>query len=176
MSHTEAGPGQRPKEPVVERSDALEAELAERLARLAGSVPAIDARLAAIEREWDIEQVLEASTVLASAIGTGVALARRRRLLSLNLPANVALFLLQHAVPEARPPRSLLRRLGFRTRAEIERERAALLALRGPDAGPLPAGSPRSGLFGAVAGIGRRAAMLRRSPKATPPPPRLPKP
>ncbi|MGZ8329614.1 MAG: hypothetical protein ACXWVA_00985 [Rhodoplanes sp.] len=49
----------------------------------------------------------------------------------LLLPAAVMGFLLQHAVQGWCPPLSILRRLGFRTAKEIERERNALKALRG---------------------------------------------
>ena len=47
------------------------------------------------------------------------------------LPALVAGFLLQHALQGWCPPVPLLRRLGFRTTAEIDYERYALKALRG---------------------------------------------
>ena len=47
------------------------------------------------------------------------------------VPGVIAAFLLQHAVQGWCPPVPLLRRLGFRTEAEINRERYALKALRG---------------------------------------------
>ena len=47
------------------------------------------------------------------------------------LPGVIGGFLLQHAVEGWCPPVPLLRRLGFRTEAEIQRERYALKALRG---------------------------------------------
>jgi len=47
------------------------------------------------------------------------------------LPAVVAGFLLQHALQGWCPPLPVFRRLGFRTQAEMERERYALKALRG---------------------------------------------
>lgn len=47
------------------------------------------------------------------------------------MPAVVAGFLLQHALQGWCPPLPVFRRLGFRTQAEIERERYALKALRG---------------------------------------------
>jgi hypothetical protein len=48
-----------------------------------------------------------------------------------TLPTIVASFLLQHAIQGWCPPVSVLRRLGFRTRTEIDHERYALKALRG---------------------------------------------
>jgi hypothetical protein len=49
----------------------------------------------------------------------------------LFLPGIVLPFLLQHAVQGWCPPVPLFRRLGVRTREEIEREKFALKALRG---------------------------------------------
>jgi len=49
----------------------------------------------------------------------------------LLLSAAVTAFLFQHAVQGWCPPVPLLRRLGFRTAQEIERERQALKAVRG---------------------------------------------
>jgi len=49
----------------------------------------------------------------------------------LVLPALVSGFLLQHALQGWCPPVPVLRRLGFRTMAEIDRERYALKTLRG---------------------------------------------
>ena len=51
------------------------------------------------------------------------------------LPGLVGGFLLQHAISGWCPPVPLLRRLGYRTSAEIHRERYALKALRGDFAG-----------------------------------------
>jgi hypothetical protein len=47
------------------------------------------------------------------------------------LPAIVSGFLLRHAIQGWCPPVPVLRRLGIRTRLEIERERYALKILRG---------------------------------------------
>lgn len=89
----------------------------------------IEARLQELDREWDVERVLEANAstlVLASALA-GL-LGRRRSLL---LTATVGGFLLQHALQGWCPPLPVLRRLGFRTATEIETERYALMILRG---------------------------------------------
>ena len=47
------------------------------------------------------------------------------------LPLVVSGFLLQHAIQGWCPPLPVFRKLGFRTRAEIEQERYALKLLRG---------------------------------------------
>jgi hypothetical protein len=62
-------------------------------------------------------------------IGTGLGASVNRRWFA--LPAIVGAFLLQHAVQGWCPPLPVFRRLGFRTAAEIDRERYALKALRG---------------------------------------------
>jgi hypothetical protein len=89
----------------------------------------IEARLDALDREWDIERVLETN---ASALAlTGLALGITKNQKWLLLPAVVLPFLLLHALQGWCPPLPLLRRLGIRTRGEIDQEKYALKALRG---------------------------------------------
>ncbi len=89
----------------------------------------LTARLQELEREWDVERMLEANA--AALALTGLVLSRTHSRWWLLLPAVVTSFLLQHAVQGWCPPVPLFRRMGFRTRAEIEEERIALKALRG---------------------------------------------
>lgn len=89
----------------------------------------IDDRLRELDREWDVERTLE--TVSSSLTLTGLAMALLGRRRALVLPIAVQAFFLQHALQGWCPPLPLLRRLGVRTRAEIDRERFALKALRG---------------------------------------------
>lgn len=89
----------------------------------------IPQRLAELDAEWDIERALEANAATATVIGVMLAGARGARYLL--LPAAVGAFLFQHATQGWCPPLPVLRRLGFRTAREIERERNALKALRG---------------------------------------------
>ena len=89
----------------------------------------ITQRIHDLEREWDMERLLETN---ASALAfTGLVLGVIRNKKWLFLPGIVLPFLLQHAVQGWCPPVPLFRRLGVRTREEIERERFALKALRG---------------------------------------------
>lgn len=90
---------------------------------------AVDARIAALDREWDVERALEANAATIALAGLGLGLLVNRRFLA--IPAVVAAFLLQHALHGWCPPLPALRRLGFRTVPEIDRERYALKALRG---------------------------------------------
>lgn len=84
-------------------------------------------RLAELDREWDIERVIEAHAASVALTGLGLAAFVDRRFMA--IPFAVAGFLLQHAVQGWYPPVPVLRRLGFRTAGEIERERCGLEAL-----------------------------------------------
>jgi hypothetical protein len=90
---------------------------------------ALDHRLEALDREWDIERMLEANAAAVSLIGLGLGRFVNRRWYL--LPTAVAAFLFQHALQGWCPPITLFRRLGVRTALEIDHERYALKALRG---------------------------------------------
>ncbi|HTL59736.1 MAG TPA: hypothetical protein VL361_28960 [Candidatus Limnocylindrales bacterium] len=89
----------------------------------------ISERIAELDREWDIERVLEssASGLILSTILLSIFRGRKWLVLSLVVSG----FLLRHAIEGWCPPVPLLRRLGVRTRLEIEQERYALKVLRG---------------------------------------------
>ncbi|MBV9252485.1 MAG: DUF2892 domain-containing protein [Acetobacteraceae bacterium] len=89
----------------------------------------INQRLYELDREWDIERVLEANAATIAAGGLILGLLRHRGFLA--LPLLVAGFLLQHAIQGWCPPVPFFRRRGVRTAAEIACERAALKSLRG---------------------------------------------
>lgn len=93
----------------------------------------ISARIAELEREWDIERVLEANAASIALIGMILGATSDRRWFA--LPAVVAGFLLQHALQGWCPPLPVFRRYGVRTAAEIHEEIVALKAMRG-DFGP----------------------------------------
>ncbi len=86
-------------------------------------------RLRALDREWDIERLVETNASLLVLGGVGLAAFRHRRFLL--LPALVGGFLLQHALHGWLPPLRAMRKIGFRTAGEINEERVALKALRG---------------------------------------------
>jgi len=85
---------------------------------------AIDCRLAELDREWDIERVLEANAATASLVGLTLGATVDRKWFL--FPDFIAGFLLQHAVQGWCPPVPVFRRLGFRTQPEIDYERYAL--------------------------------------------------
>jgi hypothetical protein len=82
-------------------------------------------RIAALDEEWDVERMLEvnASTLALSGLALGLTTKNRKWF---ALPTVVLGFLLQHGVQGWCPPLSLLRRMGVRTRGEIDREKQAL--------------------------------------------------
>jgi len=89
----------------------------------------VTCRIAELEQEWDIERVLQLGA--ASLSLTGLTLAAVKNRAWILLPTAVLSFLFLHAIQGWCPPIPLLRRLGIRTREEIERERYALKALLG---------------------------------------------
>lgn len=96
--------------------------------RYAGSSrEAIMDRIGELDREWDIERVLELNA--SSLALTGLVLGATVNKKWLAVPAIVLPFLLQHALQGWCPPLPLLRRLGLRTQGEIDREKYALKEL-----------------------------------------------
>ena len=89
----------------------------------------ITSHIRELEREWDVERYLQtnASILALSGVVLGAAVSRK----FLLLPGVVFSFFLQHAIQGWCPPIPIFRRLGVRTRKEINRERYALKALRG---------------------------------------------
>lgn len=137
----------------------LDQEMLDRVRHLAGGAAtpegrtALSQRIDALEREWDIERVLEANAGTLALLGTLKALRRGRGWLL--VPLVVTGFLIQHALQGWCPPMVLLRRLGLRSRQEIEVERWALKLLRG-DADHLPTGGATDDRLAAVlAAVGR---------------------
>jgi hypothetical protein len=86
-------------------------------------------RMTELDREWDIERLLEANASSLALSGVLLGLFVNRRFLA--IPIVVLSFLFLHATQGWCPPIPILRRLGFRTRKEIDREKYALKALRG---------------------------------------------
>jgi len=94
-----------------------------------GGPHAIQQRLDELDREWDIERLLETVAPTLSLTGLALGVLRDRRFLL--VPLVVQAFFLQHAIQGWCPPMPVLRRLGVRTAEEISQERNALKALRG---------------------------------------------
>jgi hypothetical protein len=90
--------------------------------------PVISRRIEELECEWSIERWLEANASSLALTGLVFGMFRKKWLL---VTGGVLSFLLLHAVQGWCPPLPLLRRLGIRTRGEIDREKFALKFLRG---------------------------------------------
>lgn len=88
----------------------------------------IGRRLDELDREWDIERAYDTAASSVTLFGLVMGLAKTRWLM---VPLIVQSLFLRHAARGERPQVAALRRLGFRTREEIDRERFALMSLRG---------------------------------------------
>ena len=84
----------------------------------------IEQRLEELDKEWDIERVLEtnAASLIVASSALGFVVSKKFFL----IPFVVGTFLLQHALQGWCPPLPILRRLGYRTTSEIQEERDAL--------------------------------------------------
>jgi hypothetical protein len=118
-----------PKNTAQGVNDEIRRDMERRLRYYAANPGQIDKRLREIDREWDIERMLEANAASVAFAGVVLGAAVDKRFLA--LPALVGAFLLQHAVQGWCPPLPVLRRMGYRTMREIDTERFALKALRG---------------------------------------------
>lgn len=85
---------------------------------------AIEQRLQQLDREWDVERVLEVNASTLALTGLVLGLTVNRKWFA--LPGVVLPFLLQHGLQGWCPPLPVLRRLGVRTRGEIDREKYLL--------------------------------------------------
>jgi hypothetical protein len=89
----------------------------------------IDERIAELRREWSIERYLQIN-IAAMGVTTATLAATSNRKWGIATIAGLAFFLF-HAVEGFAPPMPALRRMGIRSRAEINREIYALKILRG---------------------------------------------
>ena len=108
----------------------VERETQESVIRLSAAGPeAIATRLRELDREWDIERLLEANaaTLTLVALTLGFIVDRRWFL----FPVMIGGFLLQHALQGWCPPLPIFRQRGVRTAREIDLERTALRIIRG---------------------------------------------
>jgi hypothetical protein len=119
----------------------IELEIADNV-REAVAQGRISQRIAELDSEWDIERAIEMNASALAFIGTALGFFVHPYWLA--LPALVTAFLFQHALQGWCPPVPVLRRMGFRTSYEIERERQALKAVRG-DYGPVGTAADRVG-------------------------------
>lgn len=101
----------------------------QRLEEIGFNPDKIDARLAELEREWDIERTLTTNAAAVSLLGLTLGATVSKRWFV--LPALVSGFLFQHSVQGWCPPLPFFRNMGIRTQREIDHERTILKARRG---------------------------------------------
>jgi hypothetical protein len=89
----------------------------------------VEQRIAELEREWSIERYLQVNVCTVGLLTTFLALTSNRKWAVLTCGALG--FFLYHGLRGFDPPIPLLRRMGIRTRKEIDREKYALKALLG---------------------------------------------
>lgn len=92
---------------------------------VAGGRDAIVRRLAELEREWDLDRAVMANFAVLGGLNLAFGSRGRRGLLAL-LGVQMG-FLLLHSLAGWCPPSAVFRRLGFRSRQEIDAERHELL-------------------------------------------------
>lgn len=110
-------------------AERIDARTRRNVREYAGHPDEIGGRISELEREWDVERTLEAN---ASTLAlTGAALGTWVNKKWFWLTGAVLGFLFQHATSGWCPPLPVLRKLGVRTRSEIDREKYALKAIRG---------------------------------------------
>ncbi len=89
----------------------------------------ITARIEELEQEWSIERLIELEAPMMALTGLGLGAAVSRKFLV--LPAFVFSMVALHGIQGWYPMIPVFRRLGFRSRQEIDREKFAMKALRG---------------------------------------------
>lgn len=105
-------------------------DMRERVSRLQNAnLHDLTYRLVELDQEWDIDRVMQLG--FGGIVLGGMALSRLYNAKWLVFPCLAAGFLMQQALSGWCPPYLVLRRLGFRTTAEIGRERMALKVIRG---------------------------------------------
>ncbi len=113
----------------LEHSTIVEKNIQQNINHYYNDQQSIEKRLQGLDEEWDVERMLALTASTLSL--TGLVLARLRHKKWVILTGVVSGFLMNHAVSGWCPPVPLLRSLGYRNRAEIEKEKFALKALRG---------------------------------------------
>ncbi len=113
----------------LEHSTPVEKSIQEHVMHYYKDSQEIEQRLMELDNEWDVEKVLELTA--ASLSLTGIVLGIKQNKNWFALPLVVSGFLMNHAIAGWCPPLPLLKALGFRSRAEIDKEKYALKALRG---------------------------------------------
>jgi hypothetical protein len=118
-----------PVNTAAEVNERIRRDTEKRLAYYAAHPELIDQRLAELDREWDVERLIEVEAPTMSLTGLLLGMTLGRKWLVIPLFAQSMVFL--HALQGWYPLLPLFRRMGIRTEREIAIERYALKAMRG---------------------------------------------
>ena len=113
----------------LEHSTSVEKEIQEKLNHYYNDQNEITLRLEELDKEWDIERILQIEGVALTLAGVVLGSTANKKWLALPLVAS--LVLLKDVVRQGTYSFPLLRKFGFRTREEINKEKYALKAIRG---------------------------------------------
>ena len=108
----------------AEVNQRIDEQILKNVESCAHSPEAIEARIAELDHEWDIDRALMANFSVIAFAGLMAGAFKDRRWLA--LPAIQIPFLFWHAFQGWCPPLPVLRRMGFRSRQEIEAEKIEL--------------------------------------------------
>jgi hypothetical protein len=133
MSHSLTAVSSRAVEDRVRRATApelnrqIDRQTDANILHYANAMPdVIHERIEELDREWDVERLLEVNGTSVALAGVLLGATVNRKWLI--LPGILLPLLLNFRLRGWAPPLPLLRHLGMRTRSEIDRERTALLA------------------------------------------------
>ena len=113
----------------LEHSTEAEKEIQDKLNHYYHDQQEITLRLAELDEEWDIERVLQLEGTALTIAGLILGLTVNKKWFA--LPLATSLILLNAIAKNWVTPMPILRKLGFRTRVEIDKEKYALKAIRG---------------------------------------------
>ena len=113
----------------LEHSTPVELKIQDNLNQYYHDQNKINERLLQLDSELDIETYMETECAALSIAGVILSLTKSKKWLILPLASSV--LVLANVVRGNSRPFTFFRRLGFRTRGEIEKERYALKAIRG---------------------------------------------
>ena len=121
-----------------EKNGEIDREIIKNIRKYEGrSSKDIERRIKRLEKEWDIERLLETNMSVLALLG--IALTIFVHEYWIILPVIVLLFFVQHALQGWCPPLPIFRAMGKRSRAELDREKYALKVLKGDFKGlPVP--------------------------------------
>lgn len=113
----------------LEHSTAVEVEIQDKLNEYYHDQYKIDQRIEELDNEWDLESYLQTESAALAIAGVILGLTANKKWLI--LPLATSILLLGNVSRKWKKPVQFVKRLGLRSRAEIDKEKYALKAIRG---------------------------------------------